>query len=68
MPIVKIKKEICKGCELCIDTCPKKCIIITNDFNSKGMHYAIFSDKGNNCNACKSCAIICPDAAIEIKK
>ena len=68
MAMVKIKKEICKGCELCIPTCPKKCIAIAEEFNSRGLHYAVFSDKAGNCTACKLCAIICPDAAIEIEK
>jgi len=66
MPVVKIKKDICKGCELCIPVCPHKCILITKKFNSKGLHYAVFSNK-KSCTACKSCAIVCPDAAIEIE-
>ncbi len=68
MITVKINKEICKGCELCITACKDKLIFMTDGFNPKGLHYAVFSDKEKKCTGCKLCAVICPDAAIEIEK
>ena len=32
---VNINQEFCKGCGLCVNICPKKILVIGNDFNSK---------------------------------
>ena len=63
--IVRIDKERCKGCNLCIVFCARSIIKTSKDLNSKGLHYAIIQSE-NNCTGCKFCAEICPDAAIEI--
>lgn len=68
MAIIIVNKEICKGCKLCITACPNKLIDMTDDFNSKGLHYAQFSDKAKKCTGCSFCAVICPDVAIEIER
>ncbi len=59
-----IEIERCKGCELCVDACPKESIQLSDSINSKGYQFAI---KVNDlCNGCGSCAIICPDAVITV--
>jgi len=61
-----IDPERCKGCEYCCSVCPKQIIRLSNDYNSKGYHYAIpRSDK--ECSGCRFCAIMCPEIAIEIE-
>jgi 2-oxoglutarate ferredoxin oxidoreductase subunit delta len=64
--VIKINKELCKGCELCIEFCPKNALEMSKQLNSKGYQYATykFPDK---CIGCKQCAEICPEAAIEIE-
>jgi 2-oxoglutarate ferredoxin oxidoreductase subunit delta len=67
MAIVKIDRERCKGCELCIIYCPKGLIKqAEGQLNKKGLRPVDFS--GGECTGCKFCAIICPDGAIEIYK
>jgi len=68
MPKIDIKKEKCKGCELCIMYCPGACIKLDKTLNKKGVHAAVFSDKDNKCTGCSFCAIICPDLCIEVYK
>ncbi len=68
MKTVKINKDTCKGCELCITVCKSRLIIMTDEYNSRGLHYAVFFDKEEQCTGCGLCAIICPDAAVEIKE
>lgn len=65
---VIIKKDRCKGCELCISVCPKKIISIDDfDVNINGYHAArIFNEE--ECIACANCGIICPDGAINVYK
>ena len=65
---VDINSEDCKGCNLCVISCPTKCLALnTSDTNSRGLHYAYQADE-DNCIACVNCAIICPDAAITVYK
>ena len=69
MPRVYFKEENCKGCCLCIKTCPKKIIIISDKLNNKGYHTAaILEENMKQCTGCASCARICPDVVIKIEK
>lgn len=65
---VEISKEECKGCSLCIASCPVQCLALnTNDTNSYGLHYAYVAQP-EKCIACMNCAVMCPDAAITVYK
>lgn len=65
MSKIKIDKEKCKGCGLCIFYCPKEQIEISKELNEKGLQFAVFKDEGE-CTGCCICARMCPDAAIEV--
>ncbi len=67
MPEVKIDRERCKGCELCIINCPKKILVISEKINSRGYHFPELTD-GDQCTGCAICARMCPDVAIEVYK
>ena len=62
---IRIDKERCKGCGLCIEFCPRSCISLLGELNLKGYFIAAFDD-GADCNACRNCALMCPDAAVEV--
>jgi 2-oxoglutarate ferredoxin oxidoreductase subunit delta len=59
---VHINTEWCKGCELCIDYCPTKVLLLSTGFNVKGYHYPEWI--GENCINCRLCFTICPEFAI----
>ena len=66
---ITIESERCKGCYLCISTCPNEKITISNKMNLQGYYPAEFVESENeekNCIACAKCATICPDTAIEV--
>jgi 2-oxoglutarate ferredoxin oxidoreductase subunit delta len=64
---IQIDRERCKGCALCIEFCPKKSISLSDDLNLKGYFVAAFdADKG--CTACRNCAFMCPEVAIEVER
>lgn len=66
---VNFRKEKCKGCELCVNFCPKKLIIMDKNINSNGYYTPIIlKDNQANCIGCSSCAKVCPDSAIIIEK
>jgi 2-oxoglutarate ferredoxin oxidoreductase subunit delta len=65
MPKVVIRKERCKGCELCIMVCPKNLLIKLEELNKSGFH-PIGLKTSNDCSGCAFCAYICPEVAIEL--
>jgi len=67
MAKVVIDEKLCKGCSLCISVCPVKIIALSPDLNNVGYHPASIQEM-EKCTACLSCALICPDTAIEIWK
>lgn len=62
-----INKEICKGCGLCIDECPKKIINLSKgEINAMGYQFACI-DNIEACIGCAFCAMMCPDCAIRVE-
>ena len=62
---VIIDRERCKGCELCRSFCPKQLIEMDTQVNAKGYCPAKMT-RSDACVGCASCALVCPDCAIEI--
>ena len=65
MSRIEVASELCKSCELCISVCPKDCIEHAGTLNRYGV-YPVRMRKDAACIGCSQCAIICPDAAIEV--
>jgi 2-oxoglutarate ferredoxin oxidoreductase subunit delta len=67
---ITISRDLCKGCGLCVVSCPKGSIKISNKLNIKGYHPAEYMEskrsKKRKCTGCALCAITCPDVAIEV--
>lgn len=67
---ITIDRERCKGCYICIDTCPNEMIEVDENQNKKGYSPARFkenvSEGEKGCVACKQCATVCPEVAIEV--
>ncbi len=68
MPRIIVNEEICKGCELCVNACPRKIISLAKEkLNSKGYHPAELQNE-EKCTGCASCAMMCPDVAIIVER
>lgn len=65
---IEVLTDLCKGCELCIYSCPKKLISMSDEMNTKGVTFAKFSDPDEKCTGCGFCWCVCPDFAIEVFK
>lgn len=64
---IVIDAEKCKGCRLCIHTCPKGVIGLASHINEKGyIPAAVIEDKAHECTGCTACAMMCPDAVISV--
>lgn len=57
----------CKGCELCIGVCSRHILSMASGLNPSGVHFPQISSD-HECSGCRYCAILCPEAAIEIEK
>ncbi len=68
MAKIIINQELCKGCQLCVESCPRKIIAISTDrINNRGYRPAVLIDE-TRCTGCSSCAIMCPDVAITVER
>ena len=64
---IVIDTEKCKGCEICVISCPTKVIEMAKEVNGKGYHYA-YPANAEQCTGCVNCAIVCPDGVITVYK
>ena len=63
-----IREDICKGCGLCIEVCPKKILALHKEkINAKGYHPIMVTDE-SACIGCASCARMCPDCVFTVEK
>ena len=61
--VLHILQERCKGCGFCIEFCPRKVLVESDQFNSKGYHPPAVVDSVA-CVGCGLCEMICPEFAI----
>lgn len=64
---VEINTERCKGCDLCVVSCPSDVLQLGQEVNAKGYNYAIVVEP-DNCIGCANCGIVCPDGCITVYK
>ncbi|MBR2365972.1 MAG: 4Fe-4S binding protein [Oscillospiraceae bacterium] len=68
MPKVTFLEDLCKGCGLCVEACPKKILELARDqINKKGHNPARITDQ-KACIGCAFCATMCPDCVITVEK
>lgn len=62
---IVVDTEKCKGCSVCIESCPTNTIALAKEVNSKGYNYLIMANP-EKCTGCTNCAVVCPDAVITV--
>ena len=62
---ITVIQDRCKGCQFCIELCPKKTLKQSKDFNRKGYRF-VYSESDNDCINCGLCEMVCPDFAITV--
>jgi len=56
---IKIDVEECKGCGLCVESCPPKCLELAPELSPYGVHPARYT--GQDCTGCGICFYCCPE-------
>ncbi len=65
--MITINEEMCQGCGLCVEICPRKILALDESkINDRGHTPVMITDK-NVCTGCSLCAVMCPDCVIEIE-
>jgi 2-oxoglutarate ferredoxin oxidoreductase subunit delta len=61
-----IDVDACKGCDLCVDSCPPEVLVMTeHETNERGYRYPRLLP---GCTGCGACAQICPDFVFQVYK
>lgn len=58
--LIRVQEEWCKGCEICVQVCQKKCLAM----DGLGKVTVVNLEA---CNKCLLCDLLCPDFAIMIE-
>lgn len=56
---VVVEADQCKGCRLCVESCPHGCLSIGTKINRIGYQHAVF--ESDACTACGQCFYACPE-------
>ena len=68
MAKLTFKEELCKGCGLCVNACPKGILTLSpTRLNQKG-RAPVELTKPEDCVGCAFCATMCPDCVIKVEK
>jgi NAD-dependent dihydropyrimidine dehydrogenase PreA subunit len=57
--LLRVDKNECKGCGLCVEACPPKVIQIGEMLNHFGYRTASYA--GSGCTGCGICFMVCPE-------
>ena len=64
---IEINQKWCKGCYICLESCPKKVFEKSAEVCEKGF-FPVFVARPEDCTSCLQCEMICPDLAINVRK
>jgi 2-oxoglutarate ferredoxin oxidoreductase subunit delta len=62
---IEVETELCKGCGVCVVSCPSETIAMSKQVNGKGYNY-MYMAHPEKCTGCVNCAVVCPDTVITV--
>lgn len=65
--MIKLDPNLCKGCNICMEFCPKQVYEQSKTLDRKGVHIPIPKNQ-DKCSKCDLCALMCPDQAIKVEE
>lgn len=58
---VEVNTAYCKGCEICVQVCPKNVLSMNDRLKANVVNL-------KDCTGCLNCEIYCPDFAINVEE
>ncbi len=65
MSKITVDENVCKGCSLCVEFCPKHIMKLKDSVNAAGYNTAHCIDE-SACIGCGFCYTVCPDCAVTV--
>jgi 2-oxoglutarate ferredoxin oxidoreductase subunit delta len=62
---VYINEALCKGCDICIEFCPKDVFEVSSEVGPRGYFVPVVA-KPEDCSACMLCEHLCPELALTV--
>jgi 2-oxoglutarate ferredoxin oxidoreductase subunit delta len=62
--MITVNEDLCKGCNICTEFCPRKVYEQSKELNRKGVHLPI--PHTEKCTNCGLCTLLCPDQALKV--
>jgi 2-oxoglutarate ferredoxin oxidoreductase subunit delta len=62
---VYINDALCKGCNICVEFCPKEVFEESTEVGARG-YFVPVAARPEDCSACMLCEHLCPELAITI--
>jgi NAD-dependent dihydropyrimidine dehydrogenase PreA subunit len=57
--MIEVNQDECKGCGLCVESCPAHGLSLSAELNHYGVHPAQYL--AENCTGCGICYFVCPE-------
>ncbi len=62
---VHINDALCKGCDICVEFCPKEVFEVSGEVGPRGYFVPLVA-RPKDCSACMLCEHLCPELAITV--
>lgn len=63
---ITLDENLCKGCYICINVCPKDVYEMSTEIGPKGFGPVLIAHP-DKCIKCYECELMCPDLAIVVR-